>query len=444
MIDRWQARLADGGVIVIEPVLRHLEGKRIAGLAHINGAERFAKAFTGPKATRDADREASGLESLNETGLRSPALIQRAALADGGELLVLERASGASPGRHDHEAAAALLEDLAKAHDAGVALNDPHLDNVFLEQDGGVQRPLWLDGGDVSESARPVSESAGRRNACRLLAEFAPTDEERLTTALRAYETCRGLKPASAETLRAQIVRARQMRTRLIAAKTVRQCTAFSVRKTADLFAAWVNDSPLPLPSLLDDAPAFQGLLADAARLKSGNSATVSQSRLSEKAIVVKQTRAKSWPRLVRRALKGSRARRSWSYGHVLRYFGLPTAQPLFLHESRIGPFVPSATLVCESLTGPTLDQTDSQNGPNVAAAARLIVGIHNLGLRHGDTKASNFVVAAAGVYIIDLDAMAPGSLAERQRDRERFLANFPCGSEQLAAAREVFDRNPL
>lgn len=444
MSDRWQTELTSGEQIQLEPVLRRLDGRRVAGFVTTDDTPRFAKAFIGDKAVRDAEREYGGLRALRAAGLRSPALIERLKLAQGGELLVLERVNGTSPGRHDHDAAKALLEDMAKAHDAGVLMNDPHLDNVFIEQ-GAIGQPLiWLDGGDVSQTIGPISEAVGRRNACRLLAEFSPTDEAMLHAALRCYESARGLAPIDAEAVRDQLLHARKKRIRLIVAKTLRQCTAYSVRRTANGFTAWLNASSLPLQSLLDDAPTFEGLLADARVLKAGNSATVVASRLGDDEVVVKQTRAKSWPRLVRRVLKGSRARRSWSYGHLLRYFGLPTVQPLLVHERRIGPFVPSATLVCEALAGPTLDQTDSQSTQNVVEAARLIVAIHNLGLRHGDTKASNFVVTTGGVFVLDLDAIGPANRVDRERDRVRFLANFACGSEQGTAAREVFDRNPL
>lgn len=444
MSDRWQARLASGETVVIEPVLRRLDGRRVSGLVTFGGVPRFAKAFIGAKARRDAHRETTGLTALKEAGLRSPELIERANLADGGELMILDRVEGVSPGRGDHHFAERLLSDLAAAHNAGVVLNDPHLDNVFVAQDGRAQNAFWLDGGDVINGDKPVSKGVGYRNACRLLAEFSPTNDEALIAALRGYESLRGFAVASDVSAREQLMRARRARIRLIVSKTTRQCTAFSVRKSTSGFGAWSNDSTLPLEELLASAPGFDDLLADAEFLKSGNSAQVAKTTLQGESLVVKQTRAKSWPRLLRRVVKGSRARRSWSYGHVLGYFDVPTAQPLLLHERHIGPLVPDATLVCRALVGPTLDQTDSQSAENVAAAARLIAAIHKLGLRHGDTKASNFVVTCDGVYVVDLDAMSLGSRVDCERDRDRFLANFGCDSEQLATAREVFDRDPL
>ncbi|MCR9278073.1 MAG: hypothetical protein NXH85_08865 [Pseudomonadaceae bacterium] len=444
MTDRWQGRLASGETVIIDPVLRRLDGRRVAGRATLDGDLRFAKAFTGSKAGRDVQREIAGLAALREAGLQVPEIVETARLTDGGELLLVEWIDGVSPARVDHELAEQLLTDLAVAHNAGVLVEDPHLDNVFIADDSARRGIVWLDGGDVSRSARPISQKRGLRRACRLLAEFSPMNDQALLAALRAYETTRGFSGLSEAAARRRLAAARRARIQLIVAKTTRQCTAYSVRKNAAGFSAWIDDSGLPLHSLLASAPFFDELLANATQLKAGNSAEVSRVDWQGMALVVKQTRAKSLARLVRRIVKGSRARRSWSYGHVLGYFAIPTAQPMLVHERRIGPLVPHATLLCEALSGPTLAQTDCQSASNVGAAARLIVAIHQLGLRHGDTKASNFVVTPTGVFVIDLDAMAPGSRAERQRDRDRFLANFSCDSEPLAAARAVFDRDPL
>jgi hypothetical protein len=58
------------------------------------------------------------------------------------------------------------------------------------------------------------------------------------------------------------------------------------------------------------------------------------------------------------------------------------------------------------------------------AQVARLFVSFRAAGLRHGDTKASNFLLHEHRLYCVDLDALALDRDGWR-RDVARFLENW-------------------
>jgi RIO-like serine/threonine protein kinase len=71
----------------------------------------------------------------------------------------------------------------------------------------------------------------------------------------------------------------------------------------------------------------------------------------------------------------------------------------------------------------------------HVDAIVELFRRLRRAGLVHGDTKATNFVVATDGLTVLDLDAMRrPRNRRLRERgqarDVERFCANWPKSTE--------------
>jgi len=73
--------------------------------------------------------------------------------------------------------------------------------------------------------------------------------------------------------------------------------------------------------------------------------------------------------------------------------------------------------------------------GVNIAAALLTLFGtLHALRISHGDLKATNLLWHDGQVVLIDLDAMTQHRSSRThaqawQRDRARFLRNWPAGS---------------
>ena len=63
---------------------------------------------------------------------------------------------------------------------------------------------------------------------------------------------------------------------------------------------------------------------------------------------------------------------------------------------------------------------------PVVRRACELLGMLRAAELCHGDTKATNFIVAGSEVYLVDLDALRDAKReADYERDAARFLANW-------------------
>jgi hypothetical protein len=157
---------------------------------------------------------------------------------------------------------------------------------------------------------------------------------------------------------------------------------------------------------------------------------------------VIKRYNLKGPWHALRRALKPTaRFRRAWLNGQRLQFLDIPTARPLALVERRFGPLRGVAYLVMEDLGDRDLGIEVAVGGlteVRLAQVAALFRALGAAGLTHGDTKASNFLVTADGVAVIDLDAMHSSvnkslvnkrsvnkSSVSEHPDLTRFLANF-------------------
>ncbi len=136
----------------------------------------------------------------------------------------------------------------------------------------------------------------------------------------------------------------------------------------------------------------------------------------------------------LRRALRGSRARRAWRNAFRLQMADVATpAVHLLLEETSLARR-PQSVLVTEFRDGATmLHHHVEQAGfgaaaPALAATARLVARLHDEGLSQRDLKAENVLVAADGaVALVDLDGIARRrlDLARIARDLARLNASF-------------------
>jgi tRNA A-37 threonylcarbamoyl transferase component Bud32 len=171
-----------------------------------------------------------------------------------------------------------------------------------------------------------------------------------------------------------------------------------------------------------------QAVFATGQVLKAGNTAAVRRVSVEGHSWIVKRYNVKGLGHRLRQSLKPrSRARNAWRWGQHLHAAGVPTARPLALLEHRCGPLRGAAYLVMEDLGDRSLRDAVGAGPPLaawVAAVTELFLELQRLGLAHGDTKATNFIVVGERVALIDLDAMRaePRGLA---RDLRRFLDNW-------------------
>ena len=166
-------------------------------------------------------------------------------------------------------------------------------------------------------------------------------------------------------------------------------------------------------------------MLAAAEIIKDGNSATVFRLELAGEPMVVKRYNSKGPMHRIRRWFK-PRPRIAWRNGHVLGLLGIPTAEPLALIERRRGPLTADCHLVMRDLGALDLAEETRTCGwrpGRLQQIANLFQQLAAAGLRHGDAKATNFLVHNDQAHLIDLDGLA--FAVNQAKDIQRFLDNF-------------------
>ncbi len=437
-------RIDDNRTIEVKflKILRLLPGKRIVALTECDGQQVLVKAFLGRTAKRYAARERSGVEMILNSGVRSPKLLWQAGLVGGhGQLLALEylpdsvslqdRWNAATEDDERIDVLTRAMIIIAKLHNQGVVQTDIHLANFLMSQ----SRMYTIDGGGiVRKSAPPLVESMSIENLSWFFAQFFPRFDEFVQLVLPAYDAVRGW-PADPErviNLHSQINQSRELRKKAYLAKSFRDCTRFLCRSSFTKFLVCEREEfqDEEFAAVLADPDSY---IANGTILKDGNTATVAQVDLSHRSLVVKRYNIKGPLHALSRAVRKSRAWLSWLNAFHMEFLGIPSLKPLAMIENRIGPFRGKAYFITEYIDGPDalarLRDSEASDG-ELRALANLLVDLSNSRISHGDLKATNFLMAAEGPVIIDLDAMRQHKNPERfqkafDKDLDRFMKNW-------------------
>jgi tRNA A-37 threonylcarbamoyl transferase component Bud32 len=443
----FRIALGGGDELTLIRLLRVLPGKRIVGEGVLNGRRVLAKLFIARGSARHWAQERAGIEALHHAGIATPGLLLAAPLAAGGHALLTDflasaeslaeawlKHSGRPPGHA--EALAALSPAftlLGRMHAAGLVQEDLHLGN-FLNQAG---RLFVIDGDAVRAvtPGQPLDARHAMPNLAILLAQLPASWTAQQDRLLAAYRLGGGRVQEALAHLPAEILRVRDGRLKSFLAKTVRDCTLFSVRQGLGRFVAAVREKApaLSLPLAAPDAQIGQGML-----LKDGATCTVARVESAAGPLVIKRYNLKNLRHALSRAWRPSRAWHSWQAGHRLQFLGIPTPAPLALIEERLGPLRRRAWLITEFCPGPDLLTHLSANDEPPAAEARAIVALfqsmQEQRISHGDLKATNLLWHEGRILVIDLDATVQHHSAAEyarawRRDRARLLRNWPASS---------------
>jgi tRNA A-37 threonylcarbamoyl transferase component Bud32 len=419
-------------------VARVLPERRVSGLAEHAGQAVFAKLFYGKHARRYWQRELAGAGRLKNADVCTPAVINKGATADGEGFVVFYEAL-AEPQNlsdDDQEDMLAAVSILAQLHDAGLVQTDVHIFN-FLRSTG---QYYAIDADGIRRAHLLRQQFA---NLAMLLAQRAPTADVEIDEIWAVYSAARGAyvsKMGSAAQLHKLTRQQRKHRVRRYLKKTQRSCTEFVRHKSFkhDFICDREHWAQLQRFMLFPEA-----MLGEGTPLKLGNSSTVVRVRIDDVSYIVKRYNIKSLSHRIRRWIK-KRARLAWCNGHHLSFLKIHTARPLALLETRWGWFTGVSYLVMPDCGERNLGQalsTDANCFERVAApTVAILKGLQAAGLAHGDLKATNFVLSAEDVVLIDYDAVVK---AGNSGDTERFLANWDeqpdlqaRWSERLAEAR--------
>ena len=431
---------ADGataaGQVECTDVLRHLPGSRLVVRVVAAGGTYALKLFLGREAQRHYRRELAGLAALSGSqagGARAAATLE---MDDGAERawgVLVPWIEGAEPLRDDDVAGVReVAAQVGRLHAQSYLRSDPHLNNYVRGSDGMIHA---LDGDGVRPCRWPVP---GRylANLGRQLAELPPAADRDMAQVCQAYCRARWDRDATPSLLarvRSHLRRQRRRRVRRFLAKTLRECSEFHCERASGSFVACARDAwrTEMQAFVVDPEVAFSG----AEVIKSGNSATVARATLDGRPVVIKRYNVKSRWHGVRRSMRRlPRYRRAWCNGHRMVFLGLRTPRALALLEHRMGLFKTVAYLVMEDGGSRSLDVVVAEQGTSgslVNGVVEALAGLRESGLVHGDTKASNFLLADGQICLIDLDAMTEG--VHHERDLKRFLANWDALPEARA-----------
>ena len=414
-----------------EEIFRLLPARRLVARVHWQGGPAVLKLFFDKLAQRYIERELAGLAKLMQAGIASPAILGQVNLLGGARGLLFNYLPGATAIHwRDTESIETTAHMLADLHARGIWQDDLHLDN-FLKCSDGV---FAIDGDGVRSQRSPLSEKRSFANLGVLLAQRPPGEDDSIDRIGRVYCARRGWSSPGERLsrLRAALVAQRRNRVRRYLAKVQRDCTSFSVARNFGEYRVCIRERLPDLGNLLE-AP--ETSMAVGTSLKTGNSATVVRVAISpSESVVMKRYNVKNVLHGLRRALKPrARFRLAWINGQRLQFLNIPTARPLALIEKRAGPWRGVAYLLAEDLGDLDLLAEVRRRGLSARRCAQvteIFVNLRRVGLTHGDTKASNFLVYDDRLFLIDLDAMVEGTQGQK-KDLERFLQNWEAPERQ-------------
>ncbi len=442
-------------------LLRVLPGQRYVGAGVWRGRPVLAKLLVGGKAARHFQRELDGVRLLAAPNLTTPLLLADGLKEGEGGWLLFELLEGAQslgdawkqvetlPVLADEQSAvlAEALTAVAQMHSKGLWQSDLHLDNLLRH--GG--KLYLIDGAGIhAETAgQPLSRDKVLENLGVFFAQL-PKSLEPFTEELLVYYLLSNAEHAlPLEALQKQVDKVRSWRLKDFLIKVGRECSLFSVQRTAFLLRAIRREEQAAMLPVLEQADA---LLDQGHLYKTGGAASVGKVEVAGRTLVVKRYNIKGFAHWLKRFWRPSRAWHSWREGNRLTFLGIATPKPLALLEKRFFWLRSRAYLITEYLPGPDIIErfapyVERGDAPEAELQAldRLFAELIAERISHGDFKGHNLFWDQDRWSLIDLDSMCQhrtqGSFAPAYaRDRARFMRNW---AEDSALYRVIDQRLP-
>ena len=427
-------------------LLRVLPGQRYVGAGVWRGRPVLAKLLVGGKAARHFQRELDGVRLLAAQNLTTPLLLADGLKEGEGGWLLFELLEGAQslgdawkqvetlPVLADEQSAvlAEALTAVAQMHSKGLWQSDLHLDNLLRH--GG--KLYLIDGAGIhAETAgQPLSRDKVLENLGVFFAQL-PQSLEPFTEELLVYYLLSNAEHAlPLEALQKQVDKVRSWRLKDFLIKVGRECSLFSVQRTAFVLRAIRREEQAAMLPVLEQADA---LLDQGHLYKTGGAASVGKVEVAGRTLVVKRYNIKGFAHWLKRFWRPSRAWHSWREGNRLTFLGIATPKPLALLEKRFFWLRSRAYLITEYLPGPDIIErfapyVERGDAPEAELQAldRLFAELIAERISHGDFKGHNLFWDQDRWSLIDLDSMCQhrtqGSFAPAYaRDRARFMRNW-------------------
>ena len=462
--------LADGSVMEILDVVRVVPGKRLVCQGVWDGKWVYAKLFFGRGAEKYWARDKQGVAWLQQANIATPPLLFAGQSQDQQQhVLILQAITPAKNAEvcwselaldaHARmQLAKKLVLEVAAHHQAGLLQTDLYLKNFLLQATDLTgshgAKVFTLDGDGIRQMPRWCAVRAQRQNLATLFSKMDVLDDEHIPELYRLY--CEFLGRLSSPQAEVDIWQLTQKIRRQVASgyadkKVFRTCTDVKVVSSARSFVAVASAFKVEdfAVSALDAA-----LLDKAANFKNGNTCTVAKASVAGSDVVIKRYNIKNFWHGLNRALRSTRAAKSWANAYRLMISGILTPAPIALVEERWGCFRRRAYFVSAYVEAPDAQQYFAQtlSLPQKKAVAQnlaaLFYKMYLLRFAHGDCKATNIKIVGDAPLLIDLDSMTAypmhrlaGAWFKLQhiKDLKRLMKNWADDAETLALLKEAF-----
>ena len=436
--------------LLCECLLRDLHGKRKVFKGFWGKRAVVVKLFLDPKtARRHWAREKTGVEAFQESTVPTPKLLFAGDLYDGTPTLIFDFLPEAQTALQVWESLTntdqragflqQLVEVVAGLHNAGLVQEDLHLENFLIS--GG--KIYAIDGDAVSNMGQgeALAGAVSSRNLALLFAQLPPKFDYLVEGAAQHYVEIRRMADTGLlARLLTDLPKVRRRRRHKYVKKCYRSCSEFERSELPGKIAIFRRDQAgTDLTKFLENPDAF---MARGKLLKDGNSSTVVRVQNDHYDWAVKRYNIKSFWHWLSHCFRNTRAWTSWGNAHRLKISGIATPQAIAMIEKRFGPLRSTGYYVSEFIDGSSAETffcddviPAAQRQQAARAFVELFGLLRELGICHGDCKATNFLLKDLVPWVLDLDAMrecSPGAHFEKlaRVDRERFLRNWQAQPE--------------
>lgn len=469
-LDHHAIALADGSVLEILDVVRVVPAKRLVCQGMWCGQSVYAKLFFGQGAAKYWARDKQGIASLLQADIATPPLLFAGLSQDNQQHVLILQAVTSAKNAEVYwreltldpiarlELAKKLVLKVATHHLAGLLQKDLYLKNFLLQAAEGVDvqgaKVFTLDGDGIRRMPRLFASRAQQKNLATLFSKFDVLDDHHIPELYRLY--CKRLGKQGSHQADAKIWRLTQKIRRKVASgyankKVFRNCTDVKVATSPKSFIAVATTFKVEdfAVQLLDGA-----LLDKAANFKNGNTCTVAKASVAGSDVVIKRYNIKNFWHGLNRALRSTRAAKSWANAYRLMISDILTPAPIALVEERWGFLRRRAYFVSDYVEAPDVQQyfaqtVSLQQKKTVAQnLATLFYKMYLLRFTHGDCKATNIKILDAEPVLIDLDSMNAYPIhwlatawfrLQHIKDLKRLMKNWADDAETLTLLKQAF-----